>query len=280
MDGVQRGSVATPFDANFVRARSGLLDALEALGPLREAAVLVGAQAIYEYSRAHDGDYAVAPFTFDADLTLIPELLVDDPKVIDAMQSAGYGLTDQPGIYRRADGVQVDLLVPEAVGGRIGRGAHLGVHGNRAARQVRGLEGALVSRRPVTVRALVAADARAYDINVAGPAALLVSKVHKLLDRIDADDNRRIDSKDAFDVFRLQQAVETVELIDEINLLAATEVSTEVTAEAMAGFRELFGIPTGRGTLLVADHVMGIEDREVIVASSVALSEELISGIG
>ena len=272
--------MATPVDANYVRARSGLLDALAALGPLREAAVLVGAQAIYEYTRAQAGDYAVSPFTFDADLTLIPELLVDDPKIIDAMHHAGYGLTDQPGIYRRGDGVQVDLLVPEAVGGRSGRGADLGVHGNRAARQVRGLEGALVSRRPVTVRALVAADNRAYDINVAGPAALLVAKVHKLLDRVNADDNRRIDSKDAFDVFRLLQAVETMKLVDEINLLTATAVSAEVTVEAMAGFRELFGTPTSVGTLLVADHVMGIEEREVIVASSVALSEELIEGVG
>ena len=189
--------MATPVDANYVRARAGLLDPLAALGSLRDAAVLVGARAIHEYTRDHAGDYAVAPFTFDADLALIPELLVDDPKVIDAMQNAGYGLTDQPGIYRRDDGVQVDLLVPEAVGGRTGRGAELGVHGNRAARQVRGLEGALVSRRPVTVRTLVAADDRAYEINVAGPAALLVAKVRKLLDRINADDNRRIDSKDA-----------------------------------------------------------------------------------
>ena len=45
------------------------------------------------------------------------------PKVIDAMQNAGYILTYQPGIYRRYDGVRVDLLVPEAVCGRIGRGA-------------------------------------------------------------------------------------------------------------------------------------------------------------
>ena len=119
--------MATPVDANYVRARSGLLDALAALGPLREAAVLVGAQAIYEYTRDHAVDYAVSPFTFDADLALIPELLVDDPKIIDAMQTAGYSLTDQPGIYRRDDGVQVDLLVPEAVGGRTGRGAGLGV---------------------------------------------------------------------------------------------------------------------------------------------------------
>ena len=272
--------MATPADANYVRARSGLLDALAALGPLREAAVLVGAQAIYEYTRDHAEDYAVSPFTFDADLALIPDLLVDDPRVIDAMQDAGYSLTDQPGIYRRGDGVQVDLLVPEAVGGRIGRGAGLGVHGNRAARQVRGLEGALVSRHPMTVRAVADGDDRAYEINVAGPAALLVAKVHKLMDRIDADDNRRINSKDAFDIFRLLQAVDPMDLLDEINLLAAAEISAEVTAEALAGFREMFGTATGVGTILVAEHVVGIEDRDVIVASSVALSEELIKTAG
>ena len=132
----------------------------------------------------------------------------------------------------------------------------------------------------MNVRALADGDERAYDINVGGPAALLVAKVHKLLDRIDAEDNRRINSKDAFDVFRLLQAVETMEMIEEVNLLAATEVSTEVTVEAIAGFHELFGTPTSVGTLLVADHVMGIEDRDVIIASSAALSEELIGGMG
>ena len=49
--------------------------------------------------------------------------------------------------------------------------------------------------------------------------------MRKLLDRINADDNRRIDSKDAFDVFRLLQAVDTMALVDEISLLAITEVS-------------------------------------------------------
>ena len=49
-------------------------------GPLRAAAVLVGAQAVYEYVRDQAGDFAVPPFTLDADLALIPELLVDDPK--------------------------------------------------------------------------------------------------------------------------------------------------------------------------------------------------------
>ena len=117
---------------------------------------------------------------------------------------------------------------------------------------------------------------RAYVMNVAGPAALLVAKVHKLIDRIGADDNRRINSKDAFDVFRLLQAVEIVELIADLNILATAEISAEVTDEAMASFHGLFGTSNAVGTQLVADHVAGIENTDVIVASSVALSEALI----
>ena len=143
---------AAPIDANYARARAGLLDVLEALGPLRAAAVLVGAQAVYEYTRQVDSRFAVAPATLDADLALIPELLVDDPRIPDAMLEAGYELGVQPGIYRRGDNTQVDILVPEAVARRPGRqGASLGPHGNGAARQVRGLEGCLVSRRTMTI---------------------------------------------------------------------------------------------------------------------------------
>ena len=136
-----------------------------------------------------------------------------------------------------------------------------------------------MSHQPMIMRALTPGDCRAYEVNVAGPAALLVAKIHKLMDRVDADDHRRINSKDAFDVFRLLQAVETVELINEINILAAAVVSAEVTVEAMAGFHELFGTPTGAGTVLVAEHITGIEDRDVIIASSIALSQELIEAM-
>ncbi len=272
--------MATPTDANYVRARAGLLDALAALGPLREAAVLVGAQAVYEYTRDRASDYPVSPFTFDADLALVPELLVEDPRIIDAMENAGYALTDQPGIYKNETGVQVDLLVPEAVGGRKGRGAELGVHGRRAARQVRGLEGALVSRRPMTLAALEPRDSRTYEINVAGPAALLVAKIHKLADRTSVDDVRRLNHKDAFDIFRLLQAVDAQELVAEISLLAGAPMAAEVTTEAMVKFRELFGTATAIGTQLVTEHVAGIENRDVIIASSVALSEDLIERVG
>ena len=239
--------MATPVDANYLRARSGLLDALAALGPLRAAVVLVGAQAVYEYIRDQAADFAVSPFTFDADLALVPELLVEDPRLVDAMGLAGYTLSDQPGMYKREDGVQVDLLVPEAVGGRKGRGAELGIHGNRSARQVHGLEGALVSRRLRAIGSLGAEDGPAFEINVAGPAALLVAKIHKLAERIDANDVTRLNNKDAFDIFRLVRAVDVDELASEVAVLLANPISAPVTVTAITRFRELFETPLAPG---------------------------------
>ena len=52
----------------YIQARTVLLDALDALGPHREATILVGAQAVYVHSG--DGDFAVAPMTTDSDLAL------------------------------------------------------------------------------------------------------------------------------------------------------------------------------------------------------------------
>ncbi len=55
-------------DELYVIARRVLLDALEAFGPHRDAAILVGAQAIYLHTG--DAELAVAEYTTDADLAL------------------------------------------------------------------------------------------------------------------------------------------------------------------------------------------------------------------
>ena len=60
-------------DELYVIARQVLLDALEALGPHRDATILVGAQAIYLHTG--DAELAVAEYTTDADLALDPDLL-------------------------------------------------------------------------------------------------------------------------------------------------------------------------------------------------------------
>lgn len=267
----------SPVDPNYAKARAGLLDVLDAMGPLREAAVLVGAQAVYEYTREFDPDFAVSPLTFDADVALCPELLVDDPRIPDVMEAAGYNLTDQPGIYRRDDGTQVDLLVPEGAGGRRGRGASLGVHGNRAARQVRGLEGALVSHRVMGITGLDPLDSRAYVIRTAGPAALLVAKVHKIMDRSNEPGSGRLSDKDAFDVFRLLRAIDTQELATETQALLGDALSREVTEEAISFFGDLFGTVTATGVEMLVRSVRGLEDPDVIAASAVTLGLDLTS---
>ena len=77
-------------DELCVLARSVLLDALEALGPHREACVLVGAQAIY--LRVGEADLAVAPFTTDGDLVIDPRRLLDVPSVERGLMAAGFAL--------------------------------------------------------------------------------------------------------------------------------------------------------------------------------------------
>ena len=107
----------TSFDRNYIEARETLRDAVAALEPHRNAVILVGAQAVYVHTESADESFAVAPFTYDADIALDPGLLEDSPALIAAMSRAGFQLHNPPGLYKRDSGAQVDLLVPHAVGG-------------------------------------------------------------------------------------------------------------------------------------------------------------------
>ena len=269
----------TIHDRNYIEAREALLDAVEALGPHSDAAILVGAQAIYVHTEGEDAGFAVSPFTYDADIALDPGLLRSSPAIVEAMSRAGFRLGDQPGLYSRGSRSQVDLLVPEAVGGPGRRAARLGVHGNRAAMKVRGLEGALISNTPRDISTLVAGADRSCILKVAGPAALLVAKVHKIGERVAAADSHRREllHKDAFDIYRLLRAIETAEMASEFGLLLSHEVSSRVTSEALSTFQQLFGAPSGMGTQLVVRSVLNLEDSDFIAVSTVALSRDLIN---
>ena len=80
--------------------------------------------------------------------------------------------------------VTVDLLVPRALGGPGRRAARMGEsHGKRTAMKAHGLEAAVVDNQLTVLGALDPADSRSFEIRVAGPAALLVSKIHKVAER-------------------------------------------------------------------------------------------------
>jgi hypothetical protein len=176
-------------DPLYVAARSVLLDALEALGSHRDALVLVGAQAIYLYTG--DVDLAVAEHTTDADVAIDPRLLGPTPEIESSFVAAGFLRGPRVGAWvtsREVGGdpvsIEVDLMVPEALGGPGRRAARLPGHNQQVARKARGLEAALVDKRVVSIGALDPEDRRTYRVAVAAPAALLIAKLHKIRERI------------------------------------------------------------------------------------------------
>lgn len=269
----------------YVLARRTLLDALEALGSHADSVVLVGAQAVYMHTGA--ADIAVAPFTTDGDLAINPLTLADNPRLAEAMQAKRFvAHRDQIGTWvatHDLDGeeinVDIDLLVPESLGGPGRRGARLGPHGRKAARKVRGLEAALVDRSIQTLASLEPeVDTRKVEVNVAGPAALIVAKVIKIAERVD-DPSRRKD-KDALDVMRLLRAVSTEALTVGLVGLAADDLSKTVAREATRHLDDLFGSRRGEGVAMAVRATTPLEPADVVAESCVALATDLLTSLG
>jgi hypothetical protein len=165
----------------------------------------------------------VAEYTTDADFTVSPADLADAPLLADLLIARGFTPREHPGGWLSPDGIYVDIMVPEQLAGAGRRGARLGAHGNRAARRAKGLEGALIDRELQTVAALDPEDDRTVELWVAGPGALLVAKVHKIAERVGAQD--RVRDKDALDVLRLLREIDTADLADRLSVLANTGLS-------------------------------------------------------
>jgi len=257
----------------YVLARCVLLDALDALGAHCDAVVLVGAQAVYLHTG--DADLTVAPTTTDADIALAPDRLHDKPLLEEALRGSGFTPGSDPGMWRGAGGVAVDLMVPEALSGSGGRrGARLPVHGNRVARRTTGLEPALVDNEQQKLTSLDNSDDRSHVIRVAGPAALLVAKVIKVEER--RGQPQRLQPKDGLDVLRLLQACETSPLSDRLATLAGDPLAGDVTRMAMSSLMEHGRDREGPLATLAARAVAGLADPETIAESLVSLVDDLL----
>lgn len=253
----------TALDPQYVEARRVLLDALEALSPQKDALVLAGAQAIY--IRAGENSLPVSDYTIDGDLTLDPSALLDEPALEGLMAEAGFGLAvlqghREPGMWtvevKIADAtadIAVDLVVPEAVAPRRGRrGALDEPHGKLTARKVVGLEAALVDNEALEISGLDPTDDRSTVVRVAGVAALLVAKIHKLGDRVTGARSDRIKDKDAADVVRLMSAEDAASIAATLTELSSHPDAGEVTRAAIDGFNRLFGTRAGVGIEMAA----------------------------
>lgn len=268
----------------YIAARRVLLDALETLAEQNRGVVLVGAQAIY--LRVGDGGLAVVAHTTDADLGLRPDLLAKTPDLAHCMRRAGFDHQSETsvGVWVR-DQIAVDLLVPEAVGGPGRRAARLQGHDERAARKVRGLEGALFDHDPLDVSSLDPGDRRHFEIAVAGPAALVISKAHKIAERLEQPKRVTRCQKDALDIVRVLRGCDGADVaLRWRRLLDGSAVEDEVrraTAsiadEALRFLRKEFAVERGRGCDLAVDAALGAEEPGILRASTVELTRRLLA---
>ncbi len=268
-------------DPLYVAARRVLLDALFALHEHLGSIVLVGAQAVYVH--AGEADLAVAPFTTDGDLAIDPRSLAPTPLLELALNRANFRHAEgEVGIWEVSVDVEgvprtvsVDLLVPESLGGAGRRGARIPPHATNVARKASGLEATLVDRDLMTIGSLDPDDQRHAELGVAGPSALIVAKVHKIIDRADSQD--RLSDKDALDVYRLLRAVSTAELARRFTVLLADDVSRAATERALIEFPRLFGSATAAGSQMAVRAAGRLEIPETLSASLTTLAGDLVA---
>ncbi|MEU3166125.1 hypothetical protein [Streptosporangium sp. NPDC006930] len=250
-----------------VVARRVLLDALQALYEHSNAIVLVGAQAVH--LRTTGVVLTGSPYTSDADLSLNPKLIRDEPLLNEAMRGAGFELTipNSPGLWTRMEmingqshPVEVDLLVPETLAPNRGRrSAHLPPHDKNATRHVLGLEATLFDHSSLQVPSLEpGSDSRELAIEVAGPTSLLIAKAFKLRDRLNdrAAPPHRLADKDAGDVVRLMMATGD-SLRSTFKRLSQEEQIRDVVAEGCELLWEQFGSARATGVQMAVRALAG-----------------------
>lgn len=264
----------------LVRARSVLLDALEALVEHRDSVIVIGAQAVY--LRTGKATVAVAEMTKDSDLALDARRLAEEPLIEEAMRRAGFVLdpvTGQPGAWMSPSGIPVDVMVPEAMAGARGsRSVDLPPHERHSMRRAAGLEATVVDNSDMLIESLSPTDPRQITAKVAGPAALLVAKLHKVGERRDQPD--RLVDKDAHDLYRILIAIDTEPLAATLRVLRADELACDATEIALVHLAELFAAgPHALGSVMAARTEEGVGDPDIVAQQCNALAQDLLAAV-
>ncbi len=160
-----------------------------------------------------------------------------------------------------------------------GEWPRLSGHAKEVARKARGLEAALVDKAIVPIAALDPADDRSFSVAIAGPAALLISKLHKIAERLGEREQRRLDDKDALDILRLLQAVETDTLRASIVGLLQSDLAREITREAVDILESHFTSPSAAGPRMAARAVGALMSGDEVVQSCAVLASDLVEAV-
>lgn len=130
----------------------------------------------------------------------------------------------------------------------------------------------------MVIGALVPGDPRSFTVSVAGPAALLVAKLHKLGERQATP--RRLEDKDAHDSYRLLVAMDTTALAGAMALLLRDDLSATVTRQALVHLREMFAAsPAALGCVMAGRAEEGVGDPEGVSAAVFFLAADLLAAI-
>ena len=156
------------------------------------------------------------------------------------------------------------------------RAARLTGHDARAARKVVGLEGALVDLDRMQLGSLADDDPRMLEVQVAGPAALLVAKLIKINDR---GGTHRHSDKDALDIARLLRGVETDDLSKRMKKVQRDPRSAEVAGQAIDLLRTTFGHRAGAGIVMAIRATGGFIDADELAVSCSFLAGDLLEAL-
>jgi hypothetical protein len=102
----------------------------------------------------------------------------------------------------------------------------------------------------MTVAALDLLDDRQLTVKVAGFAALLVAKAHKIHDRVASGRANRLSDKDASDVYRIMQAASPTAVAVTFDELLRDPLAGEVTLQSLEFMEELFARRAGYGIVM------------------------------
>lgn len=204
------------------RSRRLLITTIVALGEHANAMTVVGAHAVHVWVQKKWGPVDMES-TRDGDLAVNPVLIAEDPKIMEIMAEIGLepARPERPGIYGYVNErglswerrTTVDLLVPETYAGSKGRSAR--IPGQKSATtRAYGLELAIHDRTLIRISTTDGEPEISVEVNVAGPAALLIAKAHKVSERLADVDKRpdRLRPKDSGDIALLMMVTDGAEM--------------------------------------------------------------------
>lgn len=119
-------------------------------------------------------------------------------------------------------------------------------------------------------------DPRSYRARVAGPAALLVAKIHKIAER--SDTPHRLNDKDAHDIYRLLVAVDTASIAATLRALLNDPLSGPATSYALDQLDVLFAQgPKSLGSTMAGRAEEGIGDPATVALAVSPLAADILT---